>query len=103
MKTAHLFSPRQDRLWLHCLLSFLTIFILALIDNGPGVFTELLRPGVWISLLFMSVFVLFGQAIAREWILIRYSGKHKTTLTCLIGIPLGLLILYFLFYLIKHS
>jgi hypothetical protein len=102
MTVNNLFSPRQDRLWLHCILSFLTIFMLGILDNGSVMLTELSRPAVWLSMLFLSVIVLFGQALTREWILFAYKGKYKTLLTGFIGIPLGIFFLYGLFYLLRN-
>jgi hypothetical protein len=103
MTVQNIFSRRNDRLGLHCIISFITILLLGIIDNGPEVVAELLRPSVWCSLLLLSVIILFGQAIAREWFLVKYNGKHKTLFSCLIGIPLGIVLLYSIFYLLKHS
>lgn len=103
MTTANIFSHRQDRLWLHGLLSFLTIFLLALIDNGFVIFTELSQPAVWIFFTIMSAIVLFGQALTQQWLLFAYKGNYKTLLTAFIGIPLGLLFLYTLLYLLRSA
>lgn len=96
-------AKRSDNLGLHSLASVLTVLLLMLIDNGISMFTQLARPGVWIGILIYSVIILFGQAVVRELFLLRYKGQHKTKLSLLIGIPLGIFFLYSVFYILKNQ
>jgi hypothetical protein len=95
-------SKKSDNLLLHCIASFLTIFILAFIDNGPSMFSELNKGGFWLGMTIYSIIILFGQAVVWELFLLKYNGKHKTKLTLLIGIPLGIILLYTVLFLLKH-
>jgi hypothetical protein len=100
MTTSNLSVPKKsDNLLMHSIVSFATAFLLAFIDNGLSLLSELIRPGTWLGLVMCSVVILFGQAVVREVFFIKYTGKHKTKLTLLFGIPLGVFFLYLLLYL----
>jgi hypothetical protein len=102
MTSSTLQSTKQsDGLLIHTIASLLTIFLLAFIDNGVDFFYQLESAGAWIGLFIYAFIILFGQALVREFFLIKYHGKHKTLLTLLIGIPVGVFFIYSLFYLIK--
>jgi hypothetical protein len=93
---------KSDNLLLHCIASFFTMFLLYFIDNGLSLFSELTRPGVWVGMAICSVVILFGQALVRELFLLKYNGQHKTKLTLLIGIPLGVILLYTVLFLLRY-
>lgn len=95
-------TKKSDNLLLHCIASFFTIFLLAFIDNGPSIFLDLNKGVFWLGLTIYSVVILFGQAVVRELVLIKYKGQNKTKLTLFIGIPFGIILLYSVLFLLHH-
>ncbi len=56
------------------------------------------QPGNWIAFEFYLLAFSLGQLITNQLILARYTGGYKITLTNLIGIPLGFLLILAIFY-----
>jgi len=44
---------------------------------------------------------ILGQTLTEKFILKKYNGKNKTILTSLIGVPLGIALLFIIYYSIK--
>lgn len=82
------------------LYSCLIILFLFYIDEGYYNFQWMKQTGNWIVFgLYLAIFSL-GQLITHRLILKPYKGGHKTTLTSVIGIPLGFGLILLVFYLL---
>jgi hypothetical protein len=79
----------------------ITLFLFYM-DEGYYSFSWMNKPGNWIAFAIYTIGFILGQAIANLLILARYKGTHKTLLTCMIGIPLGLVFLFGSFFLITY-
>jgi hypothetical protein len=71
----------------------LTTF-LCFIDEGYYNFNWTKQLWNWVFFVIYVASMLLGQAITQKLILKKYTGKSKTLLTSLIGIPLGLAMLF---------
>lgn len=82
------------------LYSCLIILFLFYIDEGYYNFNWMKQTGNWIVfVLYLAIFSV-GQLITNYLILKSYKGGYKTTLTSVIGIPIGFSLILLVFYLL---
>lgn len=81
--------------------SVLVIFFLFFIDEGYYNFNWMKEPGNWVAFVIYLLAFIFGQTIARFLILKKYSGKYRTALVSILGIPIGFAFIMLLFFLVS--
>jgi hypothetical protein len=70
--------------------------ILFFIDEGYYNFNWMMNIGNWIAFLIYVTGLLVGQFLSNYFILRKYKGEKKTLLTTIIGIPIGILMIFIL-------
>lgn len=70
--------------------SFILTFVLFFIDEGYYSFGWATDLKNWMAFMIYFLSLVAAQFVTSELILKQYKGKHKMTLTALIGLPLGL-------------
>jgi hypothetical protein len=102
METNTLTIPKKPSLFLiNLLVAFVVTTILFFIDDGYYNFNWTLHLLNWVFFVIYIVSIFLGQTLTEKFILKKYSGKNKTILTSLIGVPLGIALLFIIYYSIK--
>jgi hypothetical protein len=76
----------------------LVVLFLFFIDEGNFNFDWALNPGGWFAFGAYFIGIQICQCLTYLFILKKYKGAYKNTLTSLIGIPLGLLLVMGFFF-----
>jgi uncharacterized protein YqgC (DUF456 family) len=102
MQTNTLTIPKKPSLFLiNLLVAFVVTTILFFIDDGYYNFNWTLHLSNWVFFVIYIVSIFLAQTLTEKFILKKYSGKNKTILTSLIGVPLGIALLFIIYYSIK--
>jgi len=102
MTTTTLTIPKKpSSLLINIIVSLVLTTFLLFIDEGFYNFNWTTRLWNWVFFVIYVVSMLLGQTVTEKFILKKYNGKNKTILTSLIGIPLGLALLFIIGYSFK--
>ncbi|NBV12910.1 MAG: hypothetical protein EBS07_02455 [Sphingobacteriia bacterium] len=102
MQTNTLTIPRKPSLFLiNLLLAFVVTTLLFFIDDGYYNFNWTLHLSNRVFFVIYIIRIFLGQTLTEKFILKKYNGKNKTILTSLIGVPLGIALLFIIYYSIK--
>ncbi|HWY38744.1 MAG TPA: hypothetical protein VNY73_09310 [Bacteroidia bacterium] len=95
-------TKQNDHFWKHLGISLLLMIFICSLDNDSTLPDWFKSVKALIFFTVYSLIILFGQALTQVIILGWYKGKYKFALTCLIGIPLGVALLFTFFYFLRH-
>lgn len=79
------------------LANVLVILFLFFIDEGNFNFSWATNPGGWFAFGFYFTGIMLCQCLTYLLVLRKYKGRYKNTFTSLIGIPVGIALVIFLF------
>lgn len=96
-------SKRLSPTVINLTVSVLLTTFLFYIDEGYNNFNWTRNLGNWIMFVAYAGSMFLGQTITDKLILKKYTGTSKPILTSVIGIPLGVLILFAIGFSIKFS
>ncbi len=68
------------------------VLFLFFIDEGNFDFSWAFNPGGWFAFGYYFLGILFCQCLVYLFLLRRYKGSYKNTLTSVIGIPVGIIL-----------
>jgi len=97
-------SKTSNSFLINCIVALVVTTILFFIDDGyyNFNFNWTLHLLNWVFFVIYIVSIFLGQTLTEKFILKKYSGKNKTILTSLIGVPLGIALLFIIYYSIKQ-
>lgn len=95
-------SKRLSPVVINLTVSVLLTTFLFYIDEGYYNFNWTRNIGNWIMFVVYAGSMFLGQTLTEKFILKKYTGNSKSILTSLIGIPLGVLILFAFGFSIKY-
>ena len=94
-------SKTSNSFLINCIVALVVTTILFFIDDGYYNFNWTLHLSNWVFFVIYMVSIFLAQTLTEKFILKKYSGKNKTILTSLIGVPLGIALLFIIYYSIK--
>jgi uncharacterized protein YqgC (DUF456 family) len=94
-------SKTSNLFLINCIVALVVTTILFFIDDGYYNFNWTLHQSNWVFFGIYIISIFLGQTLTEKFILKKYSGKNKTILTSLIGVPLGIALLFIIYYSIK--
>lgn len=103
MTTSTLTIPKElNRAIIYAVVSFVLTSFLFFIDEGYYNFNWTTELRNWVAFLFYAGSMFFGQVLTDQLILRSLRHRNKTILTCIIGVPLGLIILGAVIFSLGH-